>query len=77
MGCGCKSGTPAIKTYTKVSKASTNENCTYTIEELEELMKVEQGKVIPNSSLISYLRSQINVYNFNCELFIAKIKELL
>lgn len=77
MGCGCKSGTPSVKTYTRVNKASNNETCTYTLEELEGLLRAEQGKIIPNSSLISYLRSQINVYNFNCELFIAKIKELL
>lgn len=72
MGCGCKSSTPGISTYRATSKKSTNINCTYTIEELETLLA---GTENPNAK--SYIKSQINVYNYNCNLFVPKINELL
>lgn len=72
MGCGCKSGSPAISTYKATSKKGDNVNCTYTVEELETLLA---GTDNPNAK--SYIKSQINIYNYNCNLFVDKINELL
>lgn len=47
------------------------EDCPYTKEFLTQLLSVVEGKIV------NIIKSQINVYDTNCELFYAKINEYL
>lgn len=77
MGCGCNSGISQTKVYNNTTKAAVEDiNCTYTIKELQEFLEEERLKDNTNSMLMSYLRSQINTYKYNCNLFVTKIDEL-
>lgn len=76
MGCGCSNG-PQVKTYKSASKIAPQDViCKYTLEELKGFIIEEQEKEKPNSRVLSYVKSQINVYNYNCNLFVTKIDEL-